>query len=51
MAQNEMRAMRGLPQGVRLTAGLGPAFCARDALDLMTLAMDALWRWGMNIGC
>ena len=35
-------AKRGLPQGVRLTAGLGLARCTTDDLDFLPLAMSAL---------
>ena len=51
MAQNEMRAKRGLPQGVRLNTGLGLARCTLDDLNFMPLDMSALYRPEFHIGC
>ena len=46
-----MRAKRGLPQGVRLNTGLGLACCTLGDLNLVLMAMSALYRRALNVGC
>ena len=44
MAQNEMRAMRGMPQGVQVSEGLGRIRWARQAEPHVNLGPEACGR-------